>query len=119
MTTWGVYGLIDPADSLVFYVGCSSNPQRRIAQNSHDPGSAAYPQCRRIIERGEKIGHCLFARGLSKEDARILEARLILSIPALTNSKAFHVMPLSEDFERPWLDLTPEMRPRVRHNFSQ
>lgn len=119
MTTYDVYGLIDPSDHQVFYVGCSKAFRNRLQGHLYDSASSAWHRCQKIIKRGDKVGHCLFARGLPREDARILEARLTLSIPSLTNSKASHILPLSDDFERPWLDLSSEIRPRKRWDFTR
>jgi hypothetical protein len=90
---WTVYGLIDPRDSAVFYIGMSAKLKNRIVAHNSDPASAAWPRCREIIEAGFTAGWCSFGQFSDKSAANIVEGRLILSIPWVVNSKSSYGLP--------------------------
>lgn len=92
---WTVYGLIDPRDGTIFYVGMSSAIGKRIPQHSTDLASQAYWRCRSILEDGVKVGSCIFGRDLGKLEAKIMEGRLIWMLPHVVNKKSFHGLPSS------------------------
>ncbi len=105
---WHVYGLIDPRNKSVFYVGRSTNVDRRLLSHCSDPSSPAWAVCQVIKSSGLQISHCIFGTYLTKLGAKILEGRLILALPNLVNAKSFHALP-SEAFYPDWQDL------RVNH----
>lgn len=89
---WIVYGLIDPRDQSVFYVGLSTDPDKRLSQHKTDPASPAYGVCQVI---GSNIKYCVFGRFWEKKPAKVLEGRLILAMPQLVNRKSHHGLPSS------------------------
>jgi len=82
---WKVYGLIDPRDGRVFYVGVSYIVQSRVVSHNSDPASSAWHTCREIVESGTKPDYCIFGSFALKRSALFLEASLITAIPKLTN----------------------------------
>lgn len=101
---WTVYGLIDPRDRSVFYVGMSTVVDRRIAQHSQDPASSAYQVCRIILSEGLEIGTCVFGSFTDKLAAKIMEGRLALVLPYAVNKKTKFGLP-SCNLYPDWQDL--------------
>lgn len=102
--TWMVYGLIDPRSGNVFYVGITTNVASRMRSHMSDRASSAWNVCQVLQSDGLKPSHCVFGRYLDKLPAKILEGRLILSLPGLVNKKSFHGMPSSVLYPD-WQDL--------------
>src|SRR5713101_2100460 len=90
---WTVYGLIDPRDNSVFYIGCSENVHRRVREHCCDSASSAWPRCRDIESSGLTIEFCILGVFDIKLKARLLEGRLILTLPAILNKKTYHALP--------------------------
>ena len=85
---WEVYGLIDPRNNKVFYVGCSRiGSKYRATAHGNDSASSAYWVYRDIIELGLTVGVCIFGSFDEKITARVLEGRLILALPDIVNNK--------------------------------
>lgn len=93
--TWAVYGLIDPRDGHVFYIGMSTHPDRRIPEHGNDRASSAWERCQDIKSAGLSVGACLFGEFEDKQEAKIVEGRLILSIPGAVNKKTSYGLPSS------------------------
>lgn len=86
--TWEVYGLIDPRNNKVFYVGCSRvGSKYRATAHGNDSASSAYWVYRDIVELGLVVGVCIFGSFDEKITARVLEGRLILALPDIVNNK--------------------------------
>jgi hypothetical protein len=95
MREWKVYGLIDPRDATVFYVGISRNLKARLNNHIYDSASAAWPRCQRIKDDGMKAVMCVFGMYDDKNEAKITEGRLILSLPDVCNCKTAYGLPSS------------------------
>lgn len=94
--TWTVYGLVDPRDRSVFYVGMTTRKVGiRVADHKSDPASAAWRKCRELIQAGVDVEWCSFGAFEDKDAAKIVEGRLILSIPTVVNSKSSYGLPSS------------------------
>lgn len=94
--TWEVYGLIDPRNSEVFYIGCSAAGAKSRAQAHRcDPASSAYRRYQEIITDDGDVGVCIFGTFDEKIEAKVLEGRLILAMPNVVNKKSFHGLPSS------------------------
>lgn len=92
---WTVYGLIDPRDNAVFYIGMSTIPKARLNGHISDSASAAWSRCQDIKAAGLKAGQCFFGSFDDKHAANVLEGRLILSIPDVCNCKNAYGLPSS------------------------
>ena len=101
---WNVYGLIDPRNNVVFYVGLSSRVDARKGQHCADSSSPAWRRCREILDDGQKVRLCVFGSFADKQRAKILEGRLILALPDVVNKKSYHGLP-SSTFFPDWQDL--------------
>lgn len=104
---WAVYGLVDPRTAKVFYVGCTSKLKQRITAHHCDPASAAYWRCHDLRAVGLRAECIIFATAETKIAVKVVEARLILSIPDLVNSKK--PCGMAQDFG--WTDLRSEIAP--------
>lgn len=89
-----VYGLIDPQDGAVFYVGIAGNVPNRVAQHMTDRTSAAWPRCQQIKARGDDPAYCLFAAGIFLSEGRVFEAGIIRLLPDLDNKQ--HRLPYDQ-----------------------
>ena len=87
MPNWYVYGLIDPRDFSVFYIGISTNVKNRLANHHSDCASSAWHKCKEIKEAGLKAAHCVFAILPDKLSAKLLERALVKALPVLENSR--------------------------------
>ena len=105
---WTVYGLIDPREGSVFYIGVTTNLRNRISGHMTDPASSAYHVCCVIKSEGRSVDYCVFGKFIRKLPAKILEGRLILALPNLVNKTSFHGLPSSVLYPD-WQDL------RIKH----
>lgn len=86
--TYSVYGLIDPRDGEVFYVGYSKNLVQRLSKHrSVDWDCAACFRCKEIKDKGLSLEHTVMGEFEQISDAAQLETSLILSLPNLVNSR--------------------------------
>lgn len=76
---WCVYWLQDaaPGDTLPFYVGCTNNPIRRLAEHCGQPYSPAYARCREILAAGRRPVISILARHALPEFAKAQERALL------------------------------------------
>lgn len=86
---WSVYGLIDPRDGHLFYVGMSIDVRRRILEHSSRRESSAFEKCRDITLSGSEVGHCIFGTFALERAAAFLERHLIIAIPQTYNCTHF------------------------------
>ena len=114
--TWEVYGLIDPRNDKVFYIGCSKiGSKNRAKAHGLDSASSAYWIYRDIEALGLVVGVCIFGSFNEKISARVLEGRLILALPDIVNNKknwrglpssilypGWHNMEVAGTSERTW-----------------
>jgi hypothetical protein len=108
MTTWSVYGLVDPRNRTVFYVGVTKwEPDRRLAAHCSDPASSAWDVCRAIKGSGLRVEVCIFGQFLERAPARLLEGRMIVLLPHLVNCKTHHGLPSTVLLPN-WKDLSSE-----------
>jgi len=82
-----VYGLSDPRDEAIFYVGITTNLRDRVSSHSNDRASAAFPRCRDIIESGNAVCWKILGQSDDKIEAKRVERDAILNLPGLANSK--------------------------------
>lgn len=81
-----VYGLISPRAGWLFYVGITSNLNRRLSQHrsSHNI-CASRAVVLELEEDGQTFDHCVFGVFDDKDEALKLEAKLIYGIPDVVN----------------------------------
>lgn len=99
---WHVYGLIDPRNGCVFYIGITQNMERRYSQHHICQESSARAVCRDIAQAGAQVGRCVFGVFEYERMARFLERQLITCIPQTYNQTFF------EDGLRLWEPLATE-----------
>lgn len=80
-----VYGLIDPRDHKVFYVGMSYIVKSRVKSHNTDKNGSAYERCQEIIRDGYIPTYCLFGIFDDAQHASFLEDALITTLPSLVN----------------------------------
>lgn len=81
-----VYGLVDPRDGKVFYVGITANRlSYRVYCHSHDPISAAWPRIQELKKLSLELGVHILAEYPSRDQAWEHEHRLIHTLPGLVN----------------------------------
>ena len=52
--TYYIYQLVDPRDGKPFYVGCTTNPHRRLIQHSKNPSGGSASKIEKILNSGSK-----------------------------------------------------------------
>lgn len=82
---FAVYGLIDPRNSRVFYVGQTINVKNRMMNHRSDPGSAAFGVCRDIIRAGFALRHVTYALVGDIVTAMRVERMVIKALPYIVN----------------------------------
>lgn len=95
---WAVYGLVDPRDGLVFYIGCTVDPINRLSGHFTDPSSAAYFRMREL--RGYKPKIRIYGWYEDKEAALDREADLTLNIPNLVNRRLGRSWSVASEWHR-------------------
>lgn len=80
-----VYGLIDPRNNRVFYIGMSYILLSRVPAHNTDKNGAAYVRCQEIIQDGYRAKFCVFGIFEDGEEAARLESYLITALPVLVN----------------------------------
>lgn len=86
MDQFTVYGLIDPRDDSVFYIGYTKHLSARISgHRAVDWGCSAAFRCRDIKNEGKRVGYKVFGTYDDKTVARWHERNLILSMTGLVN----------------------------------
>lgn len=82
------YGLIDPRNSRVFYVGQTNSVRDRLRQHHRcDPANASYATVWDIRDAGLWLRFCTFGEFDSRFMAMRLERALVLNLSGLTNSR--------------------------------
>lgn len=89
MFRWICYGVIDPRDFVVFYVGITRKTWRhRLGQHTVDPASSAYGRLQEIRESRKQAFSVVFKSFDTEQEARNFEDALIALIGRdLTNSQ--------------------------------
>lgn len=90
MPPYKVYGLIDPRNERVFYIGMSYIVLSRVGSHDTDKKGSAYLMCQEIIRAGYKPRHCIFGIFEDGGLAAHLEATLITALPDLVNKTHRH-----------------------------
>lgn len=86
MTSYHVYGLIDPRDGKLFYIGCTKSLTARIASHRNiDWVCSSAFTCRDIKAAGLRLEHKVFGEYADKITAKWHERELILSTTGLVN----------------------------------
>ncbi len=81
-----VYGLIDPRNGKIFYVGYSANTRQRIMHhNSCDPATSSHQRTREIRDAGLKLRWMILGQFSTVREARDWERLLIIEMPGLVN----------------------------------
>lgn len=81
-----VYGLVDPADMRIFYVGISSRVRTRLHQHETSRESAAWSMIQAAtVTPGGPACAVVFGEFEDRAEALALEGQLIRLLPGLTN----------------------------------
>lgn len=80
-----VYGLVDPRDHVLFYVGMSYTVKSRVVAHNTDKNGAAYTRCQEIIADGYKPAYCILGVFTDEFAAVALENALITVLPDIAN----------------------------------
>src|SRR4051812_37105623 len=80
------YGLIDPRDNRVFYVGQSAHLRDRMcAHSSCDPANPSYSREANLRDVGIRFQFCIFGEFETRHEAMRLERILAPTLPDLWN----------------------------------
>lgn len=108
---WSVYGLIDPRDRRVFYIGVTANTKQRLSSHMSDQQSAAWAKCNEIKQSGSVPLMCIFGETDVYAEAIHLESALIIAIPH-TYNRTFSTA--SQMFWEPFLSAQPQAERRQK-----
>jgi predicted GIY-YIG superfamily endonuclease len=84
---WWVYALVDPRTDEAFYVGCSSNPKRRLLSHKADWFSAANGRLRCLKRLGLECRLELLDAFIVLDEAVAFERQAIFERPYLENHR--------------------------------
>ena len=85
-----VYGLRDPRDGAIYYVGHSHQPLARVGQHSSQRTSAAYPRAQELRSLGMVPELVILSEHQSESGAWVAEGREIESRSGLVNRERHH-----------------------------
>ena len=105
MTVWAVYGLEDPRNREIFYVGFSRDVIERAKQHRWTSDGAPWGRIREILAAGFDFTIKILKEFDTEKKARKHEARLIATLPNLTNRDVLR--------RRRGLGLIPASRPII------
>lgn len=87
--TWTIYGMIDPRDYRLFYIGMTTvDFHTRLSGHKNDSASAANRRCRELAEFKLTPIFVALTTKPSLREARKAERDLILAMPWLDNREA-------------------------------
>lgn len=84
--TWSVYAIFEEGlEGFPFYVGITTNVERRIAQHNSCPSSAAYPHVKALEHVGTDCHVVVLGEFATEAEARLFESFHIAVRPNLRN----------------------------------
>ena len=93
---WYVYGLVDPRDGEIFYIGCTSNPSSRLKGHFTDSAAGGgWGRHYHLRKTGLKIEMVILSKHLDFCAARLEEWRQIQSRKGLVNGQQHYAAPES------------------------
>lgn len=85
---WFVYGIVSPVSKMIIYVGCTSQQlEKRLAQHSSDPASAAYEAIQWMRSVGHEPEIVIIDYFADYAEAILFETKMMTSIKGLVNKQ--------------------------------